>query len=50
MKQTVKIITSVSMPAHATAIGWVRSAKVFHITLSTPVWMVRMLNEAVTRG
>ena len=44
-----QLIASVMIPAIATPTGWARTAKVFHISSSTPVWMVRMLDEEVTK-
>lgn len=40
-----QLITSITIPAIATTTGWARTAKTFYITTSTPVWIVRMLDE-----
>lgn len=48
MKYT--LVASVMIPAIATPTGWARSSKVFHITTSTPVWQVRMLDEFTVKG
>ena len=40
-------IASITIPAIATPSGWARIAKTFYISTSTPVWMVRMLDEFV---
>jgi hypothetical protein len=47
MKYT--LIASVMIPAIAAPSGWARVAKTFHISSTTPVWMVRMLDEAIRK-
>ena len=43
-----QLIASVMIPAIASPTGWVRTATVFHISVTTPVWMVRIINEYST--
>jgi|CXWL01.1.fsa_nt_gi hypothetical protein len=40
-----KPIAQLMIPAIATTIGWVRTAKRITISTTTPVWMVRILEE-----
>ena len=47
MKYT--LIASVMIPAIATPTGWARTAKTFYISTTTPVWMVRILDEEVRK-
>lgn len=40
-----KPIAQLTIPAIATTIGWVRTAKRITISTTTPAWMVRILDE-----
>lgn len=40
-----QLIACVYVPAIASTTGWVRSAKTFCISNTTPVWMVRIIDE-----
>ena len=43
MKQP--IIATLTVPAVATTLGWMRLAKTVHITDTTPAWMVRTVTD-----
>ena len=44
-----QLIASVMIPAMATPTGWIQTAKTFYISTTTPVWMVRILDEEVRK-